>query len=777
MDRQKEFVLRTLEERDIRFVRLWFTDVLGYLKSVAIAPAELEGAFEEGIGFDGSSIEGFARVSEADMVARPDPSTFQVLPWTDQRRPAPLGADVLRHHDARRLAVLGRLAARAAPPAGQGQRSRLLLLRPPRDRVLPARSPARTTARAPVPADNGGYFDQAVHDSAPNFRRHAIDALEPMGISVEFSHHEGAPGQQEIDLRYADALSMADNVMTFRYLVKEVALGEGVRASFMPKPFAEYPGSAMHTHMSLFEGDTNAFHSPDDPLQLSDVGKSFIAGILEHATEISAVTNQWVNSYKRLVHGGEAPTAASWGAANRSALVRVPMYTPHKASSRRVEVRSPDSACNPYLAFAVLLAAGLRGIEKGYVLGPQAEDNVWSLTPEERRAMGYQELPGSLGVALTEMESSELVAEALGEHVFDFFLRNKRAEWENYRSHVTPFELKNYLSLCTDAPVALPSMGVAKPATQRPGCPASGGSGSSSRPHMPIWHRSAGTPTPTSSCCGRCRAPPTRTPRCARSCGCGGARDRLARTRRGAAQGPQPAGPAVRACSARRWRSATTWSPTRDSWHLLAGNVALPSAEELRRDVRRAWPNQATGATAAIPPLRTLYRDQLLVLAALDLAPTVENEPVLPFTVGRRTPVRSRRRRAGRGAARGDARRCAATRTAPATRRHRDGQMRCARTQLRQRRRRHLRRRDGAHSNLALATRIAGEMMRMASEAFFEVDAALRPEGKQGQLVRTLESHVAYYERWAKTWEFQALLKARPAAGDCRTGPPATSTR
>ena len=249
----------------------------------------------------------------------------------------------------------------------------------------------------PVPADNGGYFDQAVHDSAPNFRRHAIDALEQMGISVEFSHHEGAPGQQEIDLRYADALSMADNVMTFRYVVKEVALGDGVRASFMPKPFAEYPGSAMHTHMSLFEGETNAFHSADDPLQLSDVGKSFIAGILEHASEISAVTNQWVNSYKRLVHGGEAPTAASWGAANRSALVRVPMYTPRKASSRRIEVRSPDSACNPYLTFAVLLAAGLRGVEKGYVLGPQAEDDVWSLTPEERRAMGYSELPGSLG--------------------------------------------------------------------------------------------------------------------------------------------------------------------------------------------------------------------------------------------------------------------------------------------------------------------------------------------------------------------------------------------
>jgi glutamine synthetase len=268
-----------------------------------------------------------------------------------------------------------------------------------------------------------------------------------MGISVEYSHHENAPGQQEIDLRYADALSMADNVMTFRYLIKEIALKEGVRASFMPKPFREYAGSAMHTHMSLFEGEVNAFHSPDDPLQLSDTAKSFIAGILEHSNEISAVTNQWVNSYKRLIHGGEAPTAASWGASNRSALVRVPMYSPHKTSSRRVEVRSPDSACNPYLTFAVLLAAGLRGVEKGYELGPEAEDNVWALTPEERRAMGYRELPGTLERALGEMENSELVAEALGEQVFDFFLRNKRQEWANYRSHVTPYELQNYLAL------------------------------------------------------------------------------------------------------------------------------------------------------------------------------------------------------------------------------------------------------------------------------------------------------------------------------------------
>jgi glutamine synthetase len=445
MDRQKEFVLRTLEERDIRFVRLWFTDVLGFLKSVAIAPAELEGAFEEGIGFDGSAIEGFARVSESDCVARPDPSTFQVLPWTTSSG---------KHHSARMFCditmpdgspswadsryVLRRQLAKASELGFS------CYVHPEIEFFL---LKSLDDGEPPIPADRDGYFDQAVHEAAPNFRRHVIDALESMGISVEFSHHEGAPGQQEIDLRYADALSMADNVMTFRYLVKEVAINERVRASFMPKPFGEYAGSAMHTHMSLFEGEVNAFHSADDPLQLSDVAKSFIAGILEHATEISAVTNQWVNSYKRLVVGGEAPTAACWGAANRSALVRVPMYTPRKTSSRRIEVRSPDSACNPYLTFAVLLAAGLRGVEKGYTLGPQAEDNVWNLNPEERSAMGYRELPGSLGIALAEMENSELVAEALGEHVFDFFLRNKRAEWENYRRQVTPYELKTYLSL------------------------------------------------------------------------------------------------------------------------------------------------------------------------------------------------------------------------------------------------------------------------------------------------------------------------------------------
>jgi glutamine synthetase len=444
MDRQQEFVLRTMEERDIRFVRLWFTDVLGFLKSVAVAPAELEGAFNDGIGFDGSAIEGFARVYESDMVAKPDPSTFQVLPWE-----TPEGG----HYSARMFCDI------AMPDGSPSWADPRHVLR----RQLSKASEAGFTCyvhpeieffllsdvpedgREPEPADNGGYFDQASHATATHFRRHAIETLEAMGISVEFSHHEGAPGQQEIDLRYADALTMADNVMTFRYVIKEVALTQGVRATFMPKPFSAQPGSGMHTHVSLFEGDRNAFHNPEEPFELSETGKAFVAGVLHHAREISAITNQWVNSYKRLIIGGEAPTTVSWGRANRSALVRVPNYSPGKASSSRVEIRTIDSACNPYLAYAVVLAAGLKGIEKSYELPAPAEDNIWSLSDAERKAAGYEHLPQNLGEALAEMDRSELLAETLGEHVYDFFLRNKRAEWDNYRSAVTAYELRTLL--------------------------------------------------------------------------------------------------------------------------------------------------------------------------------------------------------------------------------------------------------------------------------------------------------------------------------------------
>ncbi len=442
MDKQTEFVLRTVEERDIRFVRLWFTDVLGFLKSVAIAPAELESAFGEGIGFDGSAIEGFTRVQEADMLAMPDPGTFQVLPWRGQEQGvARMFCDITMPDGSPSFAdpryVLKRALSRAAD---QGL---TFYTHPEIEFYLFDEEHA--PGSSPVPIDGGGYFDHTPQAAGYDFRRQAIQMLESMGISVEFSHHEAGPGQQEIDLRYADALTTADNIMTFRLVVKEVALEQGVSASFMPKPMSEHPGSGMHTHLSLFEGDRNAFFEGGSELQLSRVARSFMAGILHHAPEFTAVTNQWVNSYKRLAGGGEAPAWVCWGHNNRSALLRVPMYKPNKPNSTRIEFRAMDSAANPYLCFALLLTAGLKGIEEGYELPEGADDDVWALSNSERRAMGLRPLPSSLSRAIQVMESSELVAETLGEHVFDFFLRNKRAEWDAYQREVTQFELDRYL--------------------------------------------------------------------------------------------------------------------------------------------------------------------------------------------------------------------------------------------------------------------------------------------------------------------------------------------
>jgi glutamine synthetase len=435
VDRQQEFVLRTLEERDIRFVRLWFTDVLGTLKSVSVAPAELESAFEEGMGIDGSAIEGFARVYESDMVAMPDPTTFQVFPFEGgaSGESARMFCDILLPDGSAAWAdprhVLRRALARAA------EKGFTFYTHPEVEFFLIQEGPLDGTL--PVPVDTGGYFDHTTHSTARDFRRQAVLALERIGISVEFSHHEVAPGQQEIDLRYADAL------------VKEVALSQGVRATFMPKPYTDQPGSGMHTHLSLFEGERNAFFDGDDPMKLSKTARAFIAGLLVHAREYTAVTNQWVNSYKRLYPlqlpnaVTESPASVSWGHLNRSALVRVPAFG--KPNSARVEVRSIDSATNPYLAFAVMLGAGLKGIEEGYELPPGAEDDIWSLSPAERKAMGYDALPENLSEAIDVMSRSELVAEVLGEHVFDFFLRNKRAEWEQYRREVTPYERQRYL--------------------------------------------------------------------------------------------------------------------------------------------------------------------------------------------------------------------------------------------------------------------------------------------------------------------------------------------
>ena len=443
-DKQRDFVLRTIEERGVKFVRLWFTDVIGTLKSVAIAPAEVEGAFAEGIGFDGSAIEGLTRSYESDLLAQPDPTTFQTLPWRGEIDPtARMFCDITTPDGRPAVSdprhVLKRTLAKAAD-AG------FTFYTHPEIEFYLLKS-SSFGPEGPVPVDSAGYFDNVPGGTAHDFRRRSVRMLEDLGISVEFSHHEGGPGQNEIDLRYADALTMADNVMTFRTVIKEVAIEQGVYATFMPKPLSGHPGSGMHTHMSLFEGERNAFYEEGAKYQLSKTGRHFIAGLLRHANEMAAVTNQFVNSYKRLWGGDEAPSFVTWGHNNRSALVRVPMYKPNKGGSSRVEYRALDSAANPYLAYALMLAAGLKGIEEEYELPPEAEDNVWSLSDAERRALGYSALPASLDHALEYMESSELVAETLGESVFNYVLLNKRKEWEAYRGQVTPLELKNNLEL------------------------------------------------------------------------------------------------------------------------------------------------------------------------------------------------------------------------------------------------------------------------------------------------------------------------------------------
>ena len=377
------------------------------------------------------------------MLAKPDPSTFQVLPWRGENPgTARMFCDITLPDGTPSIADPRNVLSRALRKcADMGY----TFYTHPEIEFFLLKSSYAAGAR-PEPIDQAGYFDHVPKGMGHDFRRAAISMLESIGISVEFSHHEGAPGQNEIDLRYADAMTTSDNIMTFRTVIKEVAAERGIYATFMPKVFAEHPGSGMHTHMSLFEGDANAFYEPGAPYQLSLVARQFIAGILRHGAEITAVTNQWVNSYKRLWGGGEAPAHLTWGHNNTSAMIRVPMYKPLKGQSSRIEVRSLDPACNPYLAYAVLLSAGLKGIEAGYELPPEAEEDVWSLTAGERRALGIEPLPSSLHEAIGVMERSELVAETLGEHVFDFFLRNKRREWEDYRRQVTEYELERYLN-------------------------------------------------------------------------------------------------------------------------------------------------------------------------------------------------------------------------------------------------------------------------------------------------------------------------------------------
>lgn len=442
MANQRDYVLRTIEERDVRFVRLWFTDVAGTLKSVALSPAEVEGAFAEGVGFDGSAIEGLTRAYESDLLAVPDPSTFQLLPWRNTNEPsARMFCDITTPNGEAAAAdprnVLKRTLAKAA------ESGFTFFVHPEIEFYLLKSASYGPNGLEPV--DRAGYFDNVPGGTAHDFRRESVNMLEELGIPVEFSHHETGPGQNEIDLRYADALTMADNIITFRTVVKEVAISQGVHATFMPKPLAGKPGSGMHVHLSLFEGDSNAFFDPAAKYQLSQIGRQFVAGLLRHAPEFTAVTNQYVNSYKRLWGADEAPSYVSWGHLNRSALVRIPMYKPGKGSSARVEYRAMDSAANPYLAFSVLLAAGLTGIEQGYELPEEAEHSMWNLSEAERRTLGYDPLPSSLDHALAVMERSDLVAQTLGEQVFSYLIREKRQEVLAYRSQVTPFELQTML--------------------------------------------------------------------------------------------------------------------------------------------------------------------------------------------------------------------------------------------------------------------------------------------------------------------------------------------
>jgi glutamine synthetase len=437
MDARAERGLRFAEESGVRFVRLWFTDVLGFLKSFAIPVEELEKAFEEGIGFDGSAVEGFARVEESDMLAKPDPATLKLLPWPKGEEPvARVMCDVL-HPDGTPFEGDPRHVLRTVLDRA-GERGYRFEARPEVEFFL-SRSQDEL-----VPLDRSGYFDMTTPDVAEEFRKLVTVALGDLDVPVEMYHHEDAPSQQEIDLAGGEALAMADSLMTLRLAVKEVAQELGLYATFMPKPAIGIQGSGMHTHFKLVEDGRNSFFEPGG---LSKTGLGFVAGVLEHARAMTAVTNQWINSYKRLVPGYEAPVHVCWAHRNRSALVRVPADRPDDEQSCRVEYRALDPACNPYLAFAVILAAGLDGIERGLMPPPEATDNIYAMSPEERRAIGIAALPESLVEAVRDMERDEVVAEALGEHVFEWFLRNKRREWEEYRTLVTPFEVERYFPL------------------------------------------------------------------------------------------------------------------------------------------------------------------------------------------------------------------------------------------------------------------------------------------------------------------------------------------
>lgn len=435
--RDKKDVMELVRKHNVKFIRLWFSDIHGQLKSFAVPAQELGFAFDEGMGFDGSSIKGFARIDESDMIARPDPSTFVILPWRPKE------------------SAVGRMFCDIYEPDGspyKGDPRYILKLN-----LEKAKKQGYTfyigpeleyfyfkTDKATETLDEGGYFDYPL-DAAEDLRRDTILALESMGIKVEYSHHEVAHSQHEIDLRYEDALTMADIVMTHRIIVKEIAKQYNVYATFMPKPIFGQNGSGMHTHQSLFKGNRNAFFDPKDPYFLSDTAKKYIAGLLTHVKEFTLILNQWVNSYKRLVPGYEAPVYICWARRNRSTLVRVPLYKPGKEKATRLELRSPDPACNPYLAFSCMLNAGLKGVERGYTLPEPIETDVYHLSPEERKNMNIDCLPGSLNRAIEYAEESDLLRETLGDHIFEQFIASKKIEWDDYRIQIHNFEIKKYL--------------------------------------------------------------------------------------------------------------------------------------------------------------------------------------------------------------------------------------------------------------------------------------------------------------------------------------------
>ncbi len=437
----RDYVLKVAKEHDVKFIRLWFSDILGMLKSFAITIGELERALDEGMGFDGSSIEGFARIDESDMIALPDPDTFQLLPWRPQERHgvARMFCDILKpggqpYDGDPRLALKRNL--KHAADLGY-----IFYVGPELEYFY------FKDAKGTETLDAGGYFDMMPLDMATDLRRDTVLTLGEMGIEVEYSHHEVAPSQHEIDMRYTDALTMADNVMTYRLVVKEIAMRHGVYATFMPKPMFGVNGSGMHVHQSLFKGKSNAFFDAKDKYFLSKTAKCYIAGLLKHAPEITAVTSQWINSYKRLVPGYEAPVYLSWARRNRADLIRVPEYKPGREEATRIEYRSPDPACNPYLTFSVMLAAGLEGIEKGYEVPEPVEENVYEMNEAERKERGIATLPASLAEAIQITEKSKVVRKALGEHIFNAFIKNKKIECDLYRTQVTDYELKRYLPI------------------------------------------------------------------------------------------------------------------------------------------------------------------------------------------------------------------------------------------------------------------------------------------------------------------------------------------